>query len=386
MDMILKIRPLAFVLLMIMLFSSVVSGQDKPNLIIPGIWQTPEDQAANREYAKALDAFYVEAYYSEFKNNPEDLIAVDEATPSIWLGKPVYNPTDRNGLTSNLLDGNGDQYGTIYAHSGGARTAVTALLYQGVTADRLVLISPARGINLIPNAEKQYNKDLQELLDNGIVKEIVVYQSDEDKPTAGNLWQGKFKEGDIRGNFRIIPVTSEQLLGKTGDAAHIQMWATALNLELGRTVEFIEGDANYFEEKPEIIAYANTENSAAPNGVTISTSGGNFWRYGNHIGLFKKGQWIEAACTYPATEVGIQFWGDANDGWARVLVDGIEVWTGDTCGLNLLKDSAFKKYLQVSGLPSGSHTVRVENMGIKGSNGVREDVHVYFFGFGAAVP
>ncbi len=283
-------------LFLIIATSCAVSGQQRPNLIIGGIWQTSEDQAANQKYADALDAEYVPTYYSRTENpyatldkttitgklladvstdealaadaaaKVVDVSAVDDATPmraslanhpenSATAGGVVYrgnkNPspgapewaklwieymaTNLNGLTDERLnpsnDGVGDHYVTIYAHSGGARTAVTALLYQGVTADRLVLISPARGIQ----DQKDYNKDLQRLLDSGIVKEIVVYQSESDKngipydnPTAAGLWQGRFKEGDVKGNFEIIPLTWIELLGKTRDAAHIQMWESAL--------------------------------------------------------------------------------------------------------------------------------------------------------------
>jgi hypothetical protein len=298
--MVLKIRPLAFVLLMIMimLFSSVVSGQDEPkrNLLIGGVWQIAEDQAKNLEYARLLNAEYIPTYYSRTKNpyaaldkttitgkvladvntnealvadavaKAADISAVDDATPvrtsladhpenSATAGGMVYrgneNPspgapewaklwieylaTDLNGLTDERLnpskDGLGDHYGTIYVHSGGARTAVTALLYQGVTADTLVLISPANG----GKDDESYKQELQKLLDSKIVKEIVLYQSEDPKDDAAfvnDLWQTRFEKGDISGNFRIEPVTNKQLLGKKWTEGHIQMWETVINSEI----------------------------------------------------------------------------------------------------------------------------------------------------------
>lgn len=284
-----KIQSLAFVLLMIMLFSSAVSGQDerKPNLLIGGVWQTAEDQTQNREYARLLDAEYLPTYYSRTKNpyaaldkttitgkvladintneastadavaKAADVAAVIAATPTIIaikdpsipvgiylpgletpiMYKPIYTPNDLNGLTNPLISkgplNSADHYGTIYAHSGGARTAVTALLYQGVTADKLVLISPANG-----GEDDELNKqELQTLLDSKKVGEIVLYQSIDPKADAAfmnDLWQARFEKSDFSGNFRIEPVTSEQLLGKKGTEGHIQMWYTVLNLELGR--------------------------------------------------------------------------------------------------------------------------------------------------------
>jgi hypothetical protein len=146
-----------------------------------------------------------------------------------------------------------------------------------------------------------------------------------------------------------------------------------------QSIHLYDGDARYFDDPPDVVAYANVNHVAPPSGVTITDSGG-LWRYYEWIALREQGQWIEAMCDCAGTTaVGVQFYGDANDGWARVLVDGTEVWTGDTYGPGVGPDS-FIKYLEVSGLTPGSHTVRVENMGINGG-GLGDDVAVYFFGF-----
>jgi tetratricopeptide (TPR) repeat protein len=304
-----KIQSLAFVLLMIMLFSSAVSGQDerKPNLLIGGVWQTAEDQAINQKYADVLNAEYVHTYYSLTKNpyaydettitgklladintkeataydaaaKTADVWAVKQATPvqdnHYWAGvvpkveKPAttegtvyrnirdpsgaivayasYDSNKLNGLTDERLnpskDGVGKHYDTIYAHSGGARTAVTALLYQGVTADKLVLISPANG----GEDDELYKQELQTLLDSKKVGEIVFYQSSDPKADAAfmnDLWQTRFEKSDFSGNFRIETVTNEQLLGKKETEGHIQMWYTVLNLELGRDPTSDEKDS-----------------------------------------------------------------------------------------------------------------------------------------------
>lgn len=144
-------------------------------------------------------------------------------------------------------------------------------------------------------------------------------------------------------------------------------------------VQLLEGDARNLQIKPEIIAFANTTYSHPPKGVTITNSSGPIWSSpdGQLIALLEKDQWIEA--TYSDKNInmmGIQFYGDSNDGWAKVLVDGAQVWSGNTYNLY--------KYLQISDLTLGHHTIRLESMGIKGSNkaGNGTNVQVAYFGFG----
>ena len=80
--------------------------------------------------------------------------------------------------------------------------------------------------------------------------------------------------------------------------------------------------------------------------------------------------------------VGVQFWGDTSDGWARVIVDGAEVWSGSTYGSDAnYPGNAFVKYLEISGLEQEIHTVRVENTGVAGAGG-GDDVTIFFFGLG----
>ena len=107
---------------------------------------------------------------------------------------------------------------------------------------------------------------------------------------------------------------------------------------------------------------------------------GSVCRYYQWIGLMSKGSLLEATTTIDATAVGVQFWGNQNDGWARVLADGTEVWKGDTFGADgYWPGRAFAKYLEVSGLAVGKHTIRVENLGQTGAGG-GSDMTIYFFG------
>jgi len=65
-----------------------------------------------------------------------------------------------------------------------------------------------------------------------------------------------------------------------------------------------------------------------------------------------------------------------------VVVDGEEKWRGSVYGTDAnWPGGAFVKYLTMTNLGPGPHTVRVEALGIAGDGG-GDDVTVYFFGFG----
>ena len=146
-------------------------------------------------------------------------------------------------------------------------------------------------------------------------------------------------------------------------------------------VSILPGSALSFSTPPPVIAFANTQEKSPPAGVTVSdTCGGSCWRFSEILALLQPGQSLESTNSAPSTVVGLQFWGDTNDGWARVLVDGEEVWTGNTHGSDdNYPGGAFVNYLQISGLPNEPHTIRVEHMG-------QNDVTILLFGFGLASP
>jgi parallel beta-helix repeat protein len=147
-------------------------------------------------------------------------------------------------------------------------------------------------------------------------------------------------------------------------------------------VSFRQGDARYFDDPPFMIAYANTDHASPPTAVTIADSGGMFWRYYEWVALTQEGDWIQATHSGTAIDsVGVQFWGDASDGWARVVVDGEERWRGSVYGTDgEWPGGAFVKYLQITELGAGPHTIRVEALGRAGAGG-GDDVTVLFFGF-----
>jgi ribosomal protein L37E len=148
------------------------------------------------------------------------------------------------------------------------------------------------------------------------------------------------------------------------------------------TVTLHIGDARMLTTPPEVIAYANTQVSPAPSEITIDEGcGEDCLRYFEWMGITKANQWIEGSATVSTTAIGVQLWSDATGGFARVYLDGEEVWSGDTRGEdNQWPGGAFVRYLEISGLPDTTHSLLVESLGEGGS------VTLYFFGIGEVVP
>ena len=77
--------------------------------------------------------------------------------------------------------------------------------------------------------------------------------------------------------------------------------------------------------------------------------------------LTAAGSQLEADCLTPTSAVGVQFWGDENDGWATVVVDDQYEWRG-----NILN---FTGYVEISDLPLAAHTIRITALGEPGKVG-----------------
>lgn len=92
--------------------------------------------------------------------------------------------------------------------------------------------------------------------------------------------------------------------------------------------------------------------------------------YVHLLALTTSGSWLEANCVQPTHSVGVQFWGDGNDGWATLVVDGEYEWRGNV--------HEYKEYVEMTDLPLTSHTIRIEAVGEPGTPG--GDVHVTLAG------
>jgi hypothetical protein len=126
-------------------------------------------------------------------------------------------------------------------------------------------------------------------------------------------------------------------------------------------VQVYGGDSRFFAKPPELMAIANTADREAPEGISIRYDS-NTIPYGIHRVLWWNGNWIEATTDLPFKAIGVQFFGEAQIGWARVLFDGEEVWRGNTADL-YVKDGRHGGYVEITGFEPGPHTIRAESLG-----------------------
>jgi len=96
------------------------------------------------------------------------------------------------------------------------------------------------------------------------------------------------------------------------------------------------------------------------------------------LALVGQDSWMEISFQQPATAIGVQFWGDDNDGWVRILVDGLEAWTGNTVGAS----DTYEDYVEIRDLSNTQHTLRIEATGKPGRDGGDRHVTVAAFGWG----
>jgi hypothetical protein len=210
-----------YLLIILIIFCSVnalgediipdVYGEGRPNLLIGGIYQKSNTLENNGyiEFADRYNAMYVPTYYSG--NLLKDCIEVDNARGF------NYKENFQNGLARSELKNK--HYNIIFAYSGGTRSALTAIEYQGLRTDTLVLISPIRGTKEDQNS--YYEEEIKRILNK--VKNIVVLQSSNDQILLDSLlgYQARFSEiDDPRIEVYNVP------LSKNGREAHQEIFFT----------------------------------------------------------------------------------------------------------------------------------------------------------------
>ena len=182
----------------------------------------------------------------------------------------------------------------------------------------------------------------------------------------------------VEGDAAVAPEPT-----KSGAEPSQEVAPTVEPSQQGETTVILHvGDARMFATPPKVIAYANTQASPAPPEIAIDEGcGEDCLRYFEWMGITKANQWIEGSTTVSTTAIGVQLWSDATGGFARVYLDGEEVWSGDTRGEdNQWPGGAFVRYLEISDLPDTTHSLYVESLGEGGP------VTLYFFGIGAVLP
>jgi len=136
--------------------------------------------------------------------------------------------------------------------------------------------------------------------------------------------------------------------------------APAVPADLAVNVIVYGGDSRFFEKPPDVVANANTADRPSPDGVAIAFDNHTI-PYGIHRILWWNGNWIEASTDLPFSATGVQFFGEQQIGWARVLFDGVEVWRGNTSAI-WSKNARHGGYIEISGFGPGTHILRVESL------------------------
>jgi len=129
---------------------------------------------------------------------------------------------------------------------------------------------------------------------------------------------------------------------------------------------------------PQIKVAANAAEQAPPAGINV-TSGGVSTGYGTGMILWQEGDWVEASTSDSYQALGVQVHGDKTIGWAKVLFDGLEIWRGDASA-HIIGEGRHGFYVEVRCFPTGTHTLRIEGLGLEGSGGGRS-IPVSYFGF-----
>ena len=130
---------------------------------------------------------------------------------------------------------------------------------------------------------------------------------------------------------------------------------------------------------PDLRALTNVAEREPPPGIEV-ISGGNSTPWGGGMILWTAGDFVQATTSNPYTAFGGQIFGDHTIGWARVLFDGEEIWRGDASTYVIKEGEQYGVYVEVTCFPPGTHTMRIECLGIEGSGG-GSSVPSGFFGF-----
>lgn len=135
----------------------------------------------------------------------------------------------------------------------------------------------------------------------------------------------------------------------------------------GFCVSLYGGDAISFQDPPDDIIYTNYEEFLPPTDVVMSSSEGTTTWYTGRI-LWKEGDWVEITASGNLSAIGVQVFGDETIGWAKVVFDGVEVWRGNT-STAWTDGTVHAVYIEVFDFGHGSHTLRIESLGIDGGGG-----------------
>ncbi|AFV22902.1 hypothetical protein Mpsy_0693 [Methanolobus psychrophilus R15] len=113
-------------------------------------------------------------------------------------------------------------------------------------------------------------------------------------------------------------------------------------------------------------------------------SGSTWTDVDGRLAVLDKNGYMQITTQNPTECFCIVFASDSNEGWAKVYVDGNEVWSGDTwADVALAQDIDAQKIrsLKITGLENTEHTIKIERM-----SGTNRDGHVTIYKYGYNCP
>ena len=162
------------------------------------------------------------------------------------------------------------------------------------------------------------------------------------------------------------------IVASLGGGALYWMSTTATAPSLQRLAASLSNRISVVTDVPNVLERTPYgETFLDPHAAAIEISGES-WRgvteihqrddpYVHLVALTTPGSQLATTCAAPTSTIGVQFWGDENDGWAQVTVDGEYEWRGNTRNN--------KSYVEITDLPFAEHTVRIEALGDAGATG-----------------
>ncbi|MBP1910485.1 PEF-CTERM sorting domain-containing protein [Methanolobus bombayensis] len=132
---------------------------------------------------------------------------------------------------------------------------------------------------------------------------------------------------------------------------------------------------------PEIYVYGNSNSKITgfENIFTTTISGSTWTDADGRLAVINEGDYMLINTENPTSEFCIVFASDRNDGYARVYVDGTQVWSNNTysdVGLGQSIDKQTIRTLQITDLDYSTHSIKIKN-----TNSNDYDVTIYKYGY-----
>ncbi len=135
------------------------------------------------------------------------------------------------------------------------------------------------------------------------------------------------------------------------------------------------------DSTPEVYVYGNSASKTTgfENLFNTTISGSTWTDEDGRLAIINQGDQMLISTENPTSDFCIVFASDKNDGFARVYVDGTEIWSGNTYSDVELAQSIDKqtiRTLKITGMDYDTHSIKIKN-----TNSNNFDVTVYKYGY-----